>query len=296
MALKTQDSEISTAPTLPLPANTPSRLRLVLFRSIAIACPVILILALWVMQADQITDPVLSTALFVFFHATFILLLVALINLKPPPATPADMQLVTFRSIAIACALMPILALWVVQSELIWYSGHSTAVSLFFHVVFVILVVGLINLGIQKKWPHVALSPIELLTIYTMLSIAGTFCSHDLLQVLVPSLAFPEYAANPQNRWEEILLPHVAPWAIVTDKDAAHALAVGNSSFYQVRMLLAWLRPLAFWFTFLMALVGALLCINIFFRRQWTEKERLTFPIIQIPILISTQLGSLLRN
>lgn len=213
-----------------------------------------------------------------------------------PPPNP-----VSVRAIAIACGLMPLLALWVVQSELIWYSGHSTAISLFFHVTFVIFLLALANLVIEKHRPRAALAPAELMTIYVMLSVAGTFCSHDLLQVMIPMLGFPHYYANPQNNWAALFLEDYIPdWAVVSDPrtnaDALHHLAVGNGTLYRLSILKAWIRPLSFWFVFLMALIGALTCINILFRKHWTEQERLSFPVIQIPMMIATELPRLLKN
>jgi hypothetical protein len=205
-------------------------------------------------------------------------------------------RFVTMRAIGISCALMPILALWVVQSELIWYSGHSTAISLFFHVTFVIFLLALLNLLVASRWPKAALSGGEMMTIYMMLSIAGTFCSHDLFQVMIPMLGYPKYAANPQNRWDELILKHVPQWAIVTDKEALSGLAVGNSSLYKPGILAAWAKPLGLWFLFLMALMAALLSMNILLRQPWTEKERLSFPVIQIPIMLATRLKELLTS
>ncbi len=205
------------------------------------------------------------------------------------------------RAIAISCALMPLLALWVVQSELIWYSGHSTAISLFFHVTFTLFVLALGNLLIEKRWPRAALSPAELMVIYMMLSIAGTFCSHDLLQVMIPMLGFPYYHANPQNDWVNLFLkPYVPDWAVVSNPvenaEALRHLAVGNGSLYAVSVLKAWARPLAFWSVFLLALITVLTCINIFFRKPWTEQEKLSFPVIQIPLMIAGRLRELLRS
>lgn len=191
---------------------------------------------------------------------------------------------------------MPLLALWVVQSELIWYTGHSTAISLFYHVTFVLLILAGINLAIQRKWPGVALSSCELMTIYTMLCVAGTLCSHDMLQIMIPMLTYPKYNANPQNRWEELILPHIRQWAIVTDPDAMRGLAVGNATLYRLKILLAWVTPLAFWSLFLLTLMFALMFINVFFRKPWTERERLSFPIIQIPLVISSDLSGLLKS
>jgi len=212
----------------------------------------------------------------------------------PPPAERE--RAVTVRSMAIACALMPVLALWVVLSEAIWYSGHSTIISLFYHVTFVVFLLAVANLAVRRRWPGLALSPGELMTIYMMLSIAGTFCSHDMLQILVPMISYPVHAANASNRWQELILGRVPGWALLADKAVADEFAVGNASLYRWEVLAAWIKPLAFWFVFLMALMGALLFLNVLFRRPWTEKERLGFPVIQIPMMIATGLGGLLRN
>lgn len=214
----------------------------------------------------------------------------------PQPAGEERMGGVTLRSVCIACGLMPLLAWWVVLSEVIWYSSHSTAISLFYHVTVVVFVIALLNLLVQRYLPAKALTAAEMLTIYMMLSIAGTFCSHDMLQILVPMISYPVHAANASNRWEELILPHVPAWALLQDKDAARAFEVGNSSLYQWKFISAWLKPLGFWCSFLLVLTGSLLCINILFRRPWTEQERLSFPIIQIPLTISTGLSGLLKN
>lgn len=191
---------------------------------------------------------------------------------------------------------MPVLALWVVEAELIWYSGHSTAISLFYHVTIVIFLLGLLNLLIKKKKPGWALTPPELLTIYMMLSIAATFCSHDMMQIMIPMLTFPAYNANPQNRWDEIVMPFLKDWAIVIDREAIVGCATGNATIYKLSIFLAWVKPLLFWGFFLFVLTMALLFLNVFFRYPWTERERLSFPVIQIPILLSTALSSLLKS
>jgi hypothetical protein len=191
---------------------------------------------------------------------------------------------------------MPVLAMWVVQSELIWYTGHSTAISLFFHVTATVFVIALVNKLVQRRWPRAALSPGEILTVYVMLSVAGTLCSHDFLQVLVPMLAHITYGANAQNRWAELIAPNLPDWAIVTDKEAAAGMAVGNSSLYRWDVLAAWARPVAFWGLFVLTLMAALCFMTSIFRQPWTEKERLSFPVIQIPLLIATRLSELLRN
>lgn len=217
-------------------------------------------------------------------------------QIKPLLKEQRPFQFVTLRSICISCALMPILALWVVEAELIWYTGHSTAISLFYHVTIVIFILGLLNLLVKKKKPHWALTPPELLTIYMMLSIAATFCSHDMIQILIPMLTFPAYNANPQNRWDEIIMPFIKDWSIVIDREAIIGCATGNATIYKLSIFLAWLKPLLFWGFFLFVMTMGLLFLNVIFRYPWTERERLSFPVIQIPIILSTALSNLIRS
>ncbi|MGD0093234.1 MAG: DUF6785 family protein, partial [Planctomycetota bacterium] len=214
----------------------------------------------------------------------------------PQPRTQEPAGTVTVRSMALACALMPALALWTVLSEEIWYSSHSTAISLFFHVTFVVFLLALGNLAVKKRWPAAALSPGELMTIYMMLSIAATFCSHDMFQILVPMLAYPAHKADSGNRWHELILQHVPSWALMTDPDAMRDFELGNASLYRWSIIKAWLTPLAFWGAFALVLTFALLAINVLFRLPWTEKERLSFPVIQIPLLIASGLSGLLKS
>jgi hypothetical protein len=203
---------------------------------------------------------------------------------------------VTWRAMGIACALMPLMAMWVVQTELIWYTGHSTAISLFFHVTTVLFLLALLNLLIKKRWPGAALDPGELLTIYVMLSVAATLCSHDMLQVLIPMLSHVTHGADLQNRWGDLILPHLPSWAIVTDKAAAADMSVGNASMYRRSVLLAWAKPIAFWSVVILAIMAGFTFLMSIFRQAWTEKERLSYPVIQIPLILSTGLKKLLTN
>src|SRR5205807_1905164 len=38
------------------------------------------------------------------------------------------------------------------------------------------------------------------------------------------------------------------------------------------------------------------LCLNVIWRRQWTEHERLSFPIIQLPLAMTEERGALFRS
>lgn len=190
----------------------------------------------------------------------------------------------TARAILLALCLMPLNALWVVSLEVVRYSGQPTTISVFYHVVFWLAALVLMNRGLARIRPRWALTPGELLTVYTMLCLASALAGHDWLEVLIPILTHGTHFADETNRWSTRLLPYFPDWLIVRDREAAHAFYAGSSSLYEPRFLLAWAMPVLVWSAFLSLLTGVMLLINLLFRYQWTQAERLSFPLVQIPL------------
>lgn len=191
---------------------------------------------------------------------------------------------VTPRAVLIGLLLIPFNAYWVVSMELVRYSAHPTTISLFLNGVFVLAVLAVVNGGIARVLPRIALRRGEMLLVYSMLGIGTAMCGHDMLQVLVPMLAAPAYLSDQANRWESLfhgVFPH---WLIVTDADAAKSFYIGNSTLYTPEHLRAWAIPVAVWGLFLFVLVFVGQCINVILRRQWTDAERLTYPLVRLPL------------
>jgi len=94
---------------------------------------------------------------------------------------------VTWRSLLLGTVLVPLNAYWVVQMEIIRYSAHPTTISLFFNVIFIILVLAMLNLLVARIRPRWALTQAELMAVYMMLALGSSLCGHDMVQVLTPS-------------------------------------------------------------------------------------------------------------
>ncbi|RLE68838.1 MAG: hypothetical protein DRJ43_04890 [Thermoprotei archaeon] len=191
----------------------------------------------------------------------------------------------TFRSAIIASILIPLNCYWIVQVEIIWYSGHPTCISLFQNAVFTLLVVALLNLLLRRlKLPH--LSEGELLSVYMAVVMASSVASHDLIQILVPSLPHMFWYATPENEWKELFFGYIPRWLTVSEGEALRAYYEGGSTLYRIEHIRAWLSPVIWWSLFIIALFWVMLCVNSIFRRQWTENEKLSYPIIQLPLSI----------
>jgi hypothetical protein len=218
--------------------------------------------------------------------------------LKPGGHLPARPRTrgVTWRSLLVAIILMPLNAYWLVQMEIVRYSAHPTTISLLFNVVFIILVLTVANLGLRRLAPRAALTQGELLVVYAMLALSSVIAGHDGVQVLAPSLAWPTQFSTPENRWERLFGHHLRPWLMVTDKQALVGYFEGSSTMYSRRVIMAWLVPVLSWSGFIVILLWVMLCLNSMLRRQWSEHERLTYPLAQIPLEITNPAASLFRS
>jgi len=185
--------------------------------------------------------------------------------------------------------------MWLAGCEIMWYSGQPTTLSLFYNVVFIIFWIVVGNLLLKRFKPAWALAPGEILVIYTMLSIASALAGHDLIEILIPTLAHV-YRYNPiEHRYDEIL-QYLPDYLLVKDETALQSLYIGQESIYDPRNFEPWLKPLAWWFLFIMALCAVMWGLNLVFRKQWTENEKLSYPIIQVPVLLASETKSLLTN
>lgn len=201
---------------------------------------------------------------------------------------PAPHRTVTFRAVALGVVLEAVNAFWLVQMERIRYSAHPTTVSLFFNAIFILVVLtGLNSLVVRSPLRRWALCQGELLLIYAMLCIGSCMAAHDMGQVLVASLTWPYYQADNNNHFAGLFWRFLSSWAMMPDKDAAEGYFRGHDTLYTRQHLTAWLGPTLVWTGFITVLLFTMQCVNSLIRKQWTDNERLTYPLARIPLEIT---------
>jgi hypothetical protein len=148
--------------------------------------------------------------------------------------------------------------------------------------VFMLLVV-LVNLPVVSRGASLALNRADLIVVYCMLLIVSALCTMGLSEQLLPMLTAFFYYASPQNKWTEKLLPHITGKPILVEDGTGNKLfyegiaGTGHGIPYE-----AWVEPLVWWGMFLLALYIAMVSIAVILRRQWMERERLSYPIAQV--------------
>ena len=201
----------------------------------------------------------------------------------------------TLKSCLIGLLLIPITAYWLIELEVVRYT-FPTIIHPFSNVIFVIFWLLLIRYMLVKISPALGLSQQELLTIYVMLGFVSCLCSYDMMEILVPILGHPFRFVTPENGWRELLFKHLPEWLTVRDEKALTPFYKGGSTLYEEGYFKAWLIPGVAWISFLFALMIVMLGLTTLLRKQWTEHERLTYPLIQLPLEMTNPRSSFFKN
>ena len=187
-------------------------------------------------------------------------------------------------TVALIVVLVPLNCWWIAAT--LFNGGVSpTQVSLYFNAIFSILVLIMMN-GLFR-WSHRSrpiLNRAELLTIYTCISVGSGLAGVDRMMVLVPLIGHAHWFATPENDWINLFHRYIPTWLSISDKHVLNGYYQGLSTFYSRPNLSAWLPVIFWWSLFLFVLHLVMLCINTIVRKQWVESERLSYPIIQLPV------------
>ena len=199
---------------------------------------------------------------------------------------------VTLKSVILSLILIPINCYWIMYTEMVWWGLFPTTMSLFFNAVFFVFVITLLNLLVRRIKRQWAMTHGELLVIYVMLCMASAIASHDHTQVLIPMIGHVFWYDTPENEWRELLHRYMPTWGTVQDKGILEGFYEGQTTLYRAEVLQAWLGPTLWWTSFIVVLVFVMLCINVVLRKQWTEREKLAYPIIQLPLEMTRDSGA----
>jgi hypothetical protein len=195
-------------------------------------------------------------------------------------------QGVTARALILGSLLIPANCLWVVRMERVSYGPYPSTVSLFANVVFTLfLLVGLNRLLLRFR-PGAAFTQAELLTLYTMQAISTGLAGLDGVSALCQIIPHGAWAANPQNHWAS-WLGSFPDWLVIRDRSAVEGHYLGHSSFLQPRVLRAWATPIFAWTLLVVLLLFVCQCMNVLIRPQWADHERLSFPLISLPLAMT---------
>ncbi|MBM3495867.1 MAG: hypothetical protein FJX72_16315, partial [Armatimonadetes bacterium] len=207
------------------------------------------------------------------------------IRAEEPSLRPA----MTFRAALIGVAMVGLTCVLVCYAELV-----VAKIQIGFLQLPPVVVGMLVLLLVARRFTgrisqRLSLAPHELFTIYIMMLLASMISSRGLLQKLIPMLVVPNYFATPENLWQTLFFGHIRKWAVPWDpsgqpKQPAATGFYGSLMPGQGLPWAAWVAPLAAWGLFVALIFFAYLCMAVLLRRQWVDNEKLSFPLVQLPL------------
>lgn len=163
---------------------------------------------------------------------------------------------------------------------------------------FLILLIFLVNPFLRKIAKGAEFSTPELALIWIMIAASSAVPGYGMMEFLFPYLAAPLYFSTPENQWQEVILPHIPDWAYLSDKIAVKDFFNGFSG-GEIPWS-AWIAPAGFWIIFSLLFFFVFTCWGAILRRQWVERERYVFPLVQVPMHLvkpdSLFSGTFLKN
>ncbi len=189
--------------------------------------------------------------------------------------------------IVIGLLFVVINAYWVGIASELWYSVF-TLVNPFSNAIFTLIVLIALSSLLGKFSSKLALSQAELLVIYVMVTMVSTISGHAMMAILFGTLAQPYWFASPENEWQQLFWQYIPSWFTVSDPDILREYFVGETTFHTVERMKAWAVPILTWTGLISVLYISMLCISSILRKQWMENERLSYPIVQLPLAMVT--------
>jgi hypothetical protein len=178
---------------------------------------------------------------------------------------------------------------WITLVEVRWYTLDGTSLPLFITPIFFLFWLALLNIVLRRFAPKKAFSQGEMLTVYIVLVMGTLMAGHDMFQNLFGSIAHADRFATPENRWKELFFPFLPSFWLVRDPEAIKGFYQGNVDPYDPRNWQPFVTPLFWWSVFIGTLIAICYCINLLIKSQWSESERLGFPLVQLPLAMTDE-------
>ena len=195
----------------------------------------------------------------------------------------------TWRSLLLAVVFCVIASYWIEWSEVVTFFCQVTeAVPAVPAVAFLIVLV-LVNPLLKRLWHRLALDRREVLMIYVFLTVATSMAGCGIARFFINTIPVPFYFDTPENNFAEYH-KYIPDWMVPHDTETIRLLYEASDT--GAIPWRPWLVPLAAWGLFFLALWVTMMAMLVIMRRQWSEREKLTYPLLYLPLEVTEGLNT----
>jgi hypothetical protein len=205
------------------------------------------------------------------------------IQARPSDAAHQGAMPITPRAVllgALSVALLALINPYLAFVTRTWTVGSG---SLLTSPVVVLFALVLLNGALLRWLPGRAFTRGELLVVYGMLIVSIGLAMQGGIPYIVSGTTYPIYMASPTNDWEHLVWPYIPFWLRADSPEAVVWFWEGLPEGFGIPWR-AWLTPLLAWSAFTIALMAAMFCLGALISRDWIERQRLAFPLVDVPL------------
>lgn len=184
----------------------------------------------------------------------------------------------------IGACLAALNCIWITYVQVVWNQGFPTVLSFYFNAVFTLAVLAVLNAGVRRFLPRLALSGVQLLIIFVMVNVATSI--QMLTEYCVSQLTYAYYYQKLDAKLP-LLVRYLPRWLTVADPQAARDFYLGKADLWKWSSLRPWVVPALAWGGFMLAMAWTGICLASLVYNRWRHQERLSFPLLQIPLMIA---------
>jgi len=135
--------------------------------------------------------------------------------------------------------------------------------------------------------PRLRLSSAEMITVFSMMLLASAVSTKGVTDPLVGMAPGSFYYVTEENGWRSLILDSFPRWLAPVGADSrAPVIRYFYEGLPPSRGVpwMSWLPMLAAYAPFVIAYYAATVSLMVLLRRQWTDNERLTYSMTQLPL------------
>ncbi len=192
------------------------------------------------------------------------------------------MKYPTLRSVITGALAIVTVAIWQQQSTQMAGSTDLMGISPPIPaIIFLLLLIAALNPILRRARPPLSFSASEMVTVFTMVIVGLPLCTTGWAQAILPSRIAFRYFATVENNYERDFFAYIKSWVGPADPEVVRGFYEGGAASIP---WLAWLPSLLVWGFFTLVFYFTFMCLVILVKDKWIEDERLSFPLLKLPM------------